>query len=111
MLYNQTLRVEAEPMTFGEAKILKVINSFGPKNDDDLGYAIKNIPYDGIHYWEPKEFFEQRHTLAEGNKDPERSNLKARKLEAIELAIRCPGITSGNLIKTANDIMEFLKQE
>ena len=36
---------------------------------------------------------------------------KAHKLEVIDLALRCPGVTSGNLIETAKEIMEFLKSE
>jgi len=36
---------------------------------------------------------------------------KAHKLEVIGLALRCPDVTSGNLIKTAKEIMDFLKQD
>ncbi len=55
--------------------------------------------------WISKELFEQQYETIEDH------NSEALKLKVIEIALRCLGVTSANLVKTAKEVMEFLKQE
>lgn len=69
------------------------------------------LNYDSERILVSKQEFDEVLSKHVNEKLKELEKSKAHKLEVIDLALRCPDVTSGNLFKTVNEIMDFLKSE
>lgn len=100
MLYKQVYKVEAEPMTYGEAKAQGLTVFVNPAfNNNTAGYRLSSLAVPTCApWWIEEEEFNRQYDPVEQKEYHEKTDHRTLKMEAIDLALRCPGVTAGNLV-------------